>query len=130
MTWHGCGSLRVAYTDDEVHWIKYTLSVGKGLGHEMEVIGPERIRELHPFYNLDGIQAALHTPHDGHVDPAGVSFAMAKGARLMGGAVKRHNRVTGITRKDNGEFIVQTEQGDILAEHVVNAGGTYARQNW
>ncbi len=128
VTWHGCGSLRVAYTDDEVDWIKYTLSVGKGLGHEMEVIGPDRIRELHPFYNLDGIKAALHTPHDGHVDPAGVSFAMAKGARLMGGTVKRHNRVTGITRKDNGEFIVHTEQGDIIAEHVVNAGGTYARQ--
>ena len=128
VSWHGCGSLRVAYTDDEVDWIKYTLSVGKGLGHVMEVIGPERIRELHPFYNLDGIKAALHTPHDGHVDPAGVAFAMAKGARMMGAQVKRHNRVTGITPKANAEFIVHTEQGDITAEHVVNAGGTYARQ--
>ena len=67
-TWHGCGSLRVAYEDAEVDWLHYTLSVGRGLGHEMEVVGPNRIRELHPFYNLDGIKAALHTPHDGHVD--------------------------------------------------------------
>ena len=39
-TWHGSGSLRIAYTQDEVDWIRYTLSVGKGLGHEMEIIDP------------------------------------------------------------------------------------------
>ena len=126
-TWHGSGSLRIAYTADEVDWIKYTLSVGKGLGHAMEIVTPERIAELHPFYNLDGVRAALYTPHDGHVDPAGVAFAMAKGARMMGATVIRYNRVTGITR-DGERFVVHTEQGDIEAGRVVNAGGTYARQ--
>ena len=126
-SWHGSGSLRIAYTPDEVDWIRYTLSVGKGLGHEMEILGPERIAKLHPFYNLDGVRAALYTPHDGHVDPAGIAFAMAKGARMMGGAVIRQNRVTAITRAGDG-FVVHTEKGDIEAERVVNAGGTYARQ--
>jgi dimethylglycine dehydrogenase len=93
----------------------------------MQIIGPEHIAELHPFYNLDGVMAALYTPHDGHVDPAGVTFAMAKGARMMGGTVIRQNRVTGISH--TGEtFVVHTEQGDIEADRVVNAGGTYARQ--
>ena len=127
-SWHGCGSLRMAYEDAEVDWIRYTLSVGKGLGHAMEIVGPDRIRELHPYYNLDGVQAALHTPHDGHVDPAGVTIAMAKGARMNGARILRHNRVTGISRKTNSEFVVHTKQGDIRAEQVVNAGGTYARQ--
>ncbi len=127
-TWHGCGSLRVAYEEAELDWLRYTLSVGRGLGHEMEIVSPDRIRELHPFYNLEGIKAALHTPHDGHVDPAGVSFAMAAGARQMGAQVVRRNRATGVTRHDNGEYTVHTEKGDIRAEMVVNAGGTYARQ--
>ena len=126
-TWHGSGSLRIAYTQDEVDWIRYTLSVGKGLGHEMEIVGPQRIAELHPFYNLDGVRAALYTPHDGHVDPAGVTFAMAKGARMMGATVIRQNRVTGITRSGD-RFVVHTQKGDIEADRVVNAGGTYARQ--
>jgi dimethylglycine dehydrogenase len=52
---------------------------------------------------------------------------MAKGARMMGGTVIRQNRVTGITRTGD-TFVVHTEQGDIEAERVVNAGGTYARQ--
>jgi dimethylglycine dehydrogenase len=127
-SWHGSGSLRIAYSDEEVDWIKYTLSVGKGLGHHMEIIGLERIAELHPFYNLEGVKAALYTPHDGHVDPAGVTFAMARGARNMGASVIRQNRVTGITPAANDSFIVHTEQGDIRALCVVNAGGTYARQ--
>ena len=127
-TWHGSGSLRIAYSDDEVDWIKYTLSVGKGLGHQMEIVSPKRIAELHPFYNLEGVKAALYTPHDGHVDPAGVTFAMAKGARMMGATVVRQNRATGITPIKGDRFIVHTEQGDIEAGRVVNAGGTYARQ--
>lgn len=128
VTWHGCGSLRLAYTDDEMDWLYQTISVGKGLGFPMEIIGPERIRGLHPFYNLEGVQAALHTPEDGHVDPAGATFALAKGARQLGVTVVRRCRVTNIIQKPNGEWLIETEQGSITCEHVVNAGGTYARQ--
>ncbi|HRV62938.1 MAG TPA: FAD-binding oxidoreductase, partial [Albidovulum sp.] len=128
VTWHGCGSLRLAYTDDELDWLHQTISVGKGLGFPMEIVGPERIRELHPFYNLDGVKAALHTPDDGHVDPAGAAFALAKGARQLGVKVIRRCRATNVTQAESGEWLVETEQGNITCEHVVNAGGTYARQ--
>jgi dimethylglycine dehydrogenase len=127
-TWHGCGSLRLAYNTDEMDWLKYTLSVARGLGLELDIIGTDEIARLHPFYNLDGVLGALHTPNDGHVDPAGAAMALAKGARQMGATVVRHNRVTGIEKLDSGEWKVVTEQGDITCEIVVNAGGTYARQ--
>ncbi|MBT6110760.1 MAG: FAD-binding oxidoreductase, partial [Rhodospirillales bacterium] len=127
-TWHGCGSLRLAYNTDEMDWLKYTLSVARGLGLELDIIGTNEIARLHPFYNLDGVLGALHTPNDGHVDPAGAAMALAKGARQMGATVVRHNRVTGIEKLDSGEWKVVTEQGDITCEIVVNAGGTYARQ--
>ncbi len=128
VTWHGCGSFRLAYTSDELDWLKHTISVGKALGFPMEIVGPERVRELHPFYNLDGVLAALHTPEDGHVDPAGAAFALAQGARQLGARIVRRCRATDIKREDNGEWRVFTEQGEIVCEHVVNAGGTYARQ--
>ena len=127
VSWHGCGSLRLAYTDDEMDWLRHTISVGRGLGFPMEMVGPDRIAELHPFYNLDGVQGALHTPDDGHVDPAGAAFALAAGARQLGVKVIRQCRATG-TRSAGDEWIVETAQGDIRCEHVVNAGGTYARQ--
>ena len=128
VTWHGCGSLRLAYTDDELDWLHQTISVGKGLGFPMEIVGPEEIRALHPYYNLEGVKAALHTPEDGHVDPAGAAFALAKGARQLGVKIIRRNRATNVVSHNNGEWTVETEQGPIRCEHVVNAGGTYARQ--
>jgi len=128
VTWHGCGSFRLAYAEDEMDWLRHTLSVARSLGFNIELVGPERIAELHPFYNLDGVLGALHTPDDGHVDPTNVTMAMAAGARAKGVRIIRRCRATNITQDSNGEWVVETEQGTIRCEHVVNAGGTYARQ--
>ncbi|MGU9961565.1 MAG: FAD-dependent oxidoreductase [Candidatus Puniceispirillales bacterium WSBS_2018_MAG_OTU23] len=128
VTWHGCGSFRLAYTADEMDWLRHTLSVGRSLGFNIEMVAPEFIATKHPFYNLDGVLGALYTPDDGHVDPSNVTMAMATGARQKGAKIIRRCRATNITQSDTGEWVVETEQGTITCEHVVNAGGTYARQ--
>ncbi|AXI57095.1 glycine cleavage system protein T [Sulfitobacter sp. JL08] len=128
VTWHGCGSFRLAYTKDEMDWLRHTLSVGRSLGFNIELVGPDRVAELHPFYNLEGVLGALHTPDDGHVDPTNVTMAMATGARAKGARIIRRCRATNIALAPGGEWVVETEQGTITCEHVVNAGGTYARQ--
>jgi dimethylglycine dehydrogenase len=109
-------------------WLRHTLSVGRALGFNIELVDPAFIATKHPFYNLDGILGALYTPDDGHVDPSNVTMAMAAGARQKGAKIIRRCRATNITQADTGEWVVETEQGTITCEHVVNAGGTYARQ--
>lgn len=128
VSFHACGSFRLAYTDDEVDWLKHTLSVGATLGHPMEIVGPAAIARRHPFYRLDGVQCGLWTPADGHLDPAGATHALARGARMAGARVIRQCRATDIRLLPSGEWRVSTGQGDWTCEHVVNAGGTYARQ--
>lgn len=128
VSWHGCGSMRVAYTDDEMEFVRHILSVGRGMDVPMELIDVAEAKKHHPFFNFDGVQAVLHTPDDGHVDPAGATFGMIKGARDMGATVVRHNRVLDTIQQPNGEWLVKTEQGDVTCEIVVNAAGAYARQ--
>lgn len=128
VTWHGCGSFRLAYDDDEMDWLRHTMSVGTALGFPMELVGPEQVGKHHPFYNLDGVKGALHTPEDGHADPSGVTQALAAGARKLGARIIRRCRATNIEQLASGEWKVSSEKGDIVCEHVVNAGGTYARQ--
>lgn len=128
VTWHGCGSFRLAYTKDEMDWLRHTLSVGRSLGFNIELVGPGKVAEKHPFYNLEGVLGALYTPDDGHVDPTNVTMAMAAGARAKGAKIIRRCRATNITQLETGEWVVETEKGTITCEHVVNAGGTYARQ--
>ena len=128
VTWHGCGSFRLAYEEDEMDWLRHTLSVGRSLGFNIELVDPAFIATLHPYYNLDGVLGALYTPDDGHVDPSGVTQAMAAGARQLGVKIIRRCRATDIKQQANDEWLVSTKAGDITCEHVVNAGGTYARQ--
>ena len=128
VTWHGCGSLRLAYSQDEMDWLRHTLSVGRALGFNIALVDTAQIAKMHPFYNLDGVLGALHTPDDGHVDPSNVTIALAQGARQLGVRIIRQCCATNITQQANGAWRVETEQGAIICEHVVNAGGTYARQ--
>lgn len=128
VSWHQSGSLRLAYDPDELDWLRYTVSVGRGVGNEMELVDVERIRELHPFYNLDDVLGALHTPNDGHVDPASVTLAFAAGARDRGATILRNTRVVGTVPLDDGKWRVETEEMSLTCEHLVNAAGTYARQ--
>jgi dimethylglycine dehydrogenase len=46
----------------------------------------------------------------------------------LGARIIRRCRATDIKQLPTGEWKVSTEKGDIVCEHVVNAGGTYARQ--
>ena len=127
-SWHRSGSLRVAYNTEEVDWLTAQLGPAQYVGNAMEWVGPRRIAALHPFYATDGMLGAVHTPDDGHADPAGAANAMVRAARNLGAAISRRNRVLGIRRRRDGSFDVDTERGTVHAEHVVNAAGCYAHR--
>ena len=125
---HRPGSLRLASVPDRMD--EYLRHRGKArtIGLPFEVIGPDEIRRLHPLANTRGILGAVWNPDDGHVDPTSVTQALAKGARDRGARVRRHTRVTGLERTRGGEWRIATSGGDLLAEVVVNAAGTWARE--
>jgi dimethylglycine dehydrogenase len=125
VSWHGCGGLRLATTDEEVNWLKYVYGISKLAGYEGEIIGPSEIKQYHPFLDTFGIKAAFRTVTDGHVAPADVTNAMATGARNLGATIYRRTQVNDIKLLPNGEWRVFTDQGNIDCEHVVNSAGSY-----
>jgi dimethylglycine dehydrogenase len=58
---------------------------------------------------------------------AQLTQALAKGARDLGAKIHRFCPATGV-RRENGEWIVHTEKGEIRCEYVVNAAGYYAQR--
>jgi dimethylglycine dehydrogenase len=124
--WHGVGGIRFATTEEELDNFRIVEGIAKNVGFRMQIIGQDEIRQLNPFVNTDGVLAGAWTLDDGYVDPAGCCNAMAIGAKKYGATIIRHNRVTDIKLLHNGEWKVITEQGNIVCEHVVNAGGCYA----
>jgi dimethylglycine dehydrogenase len=125
VSWHGCGGLRLATTDEEVNWLKQVHGISKLAGYEGHIIGPNEIKQYHPFLETFGIKAAFLTVTDGHVAPADITNAMAAGARKLGAEIYRRTLVTDIKLLKTGEWQVITDKGNIACEHVVNSAGSY-----
>ena len=126
VSWHGCGGLRLATTDEEVLWLKHVYGVSKLAGYEAHLLGPSEIAQVHPYLDSFGVKAAFLTVSDGHVSPSDITHAMAAGARKLGAEIYRRTRVTDIRRLSTGEWQLITDQGNITCEHVVNSAGSYA----
>ncbi|SLN72093.1 4-methylaminobutanoate oxidase (formaldehyde-forming) [Roseovarius albus] len=130
VSWHNCGSLRVATSPEHMDWINHIRDAVLARGQEAHIIDAAEVARLNPLYDVKaaGVLGAIYTPDDGHVDPSGTCQAMANGARQLGAKVIRNCRVTETRQLPSGEWEVVTDQGTITAEHVVNAGGYHARQ--
>ncbi len=128
ISFHQPGGLRVAYNRDELDQLKSHLGAGRYLGYPIELIGPQEAAVHNPFYDFTDVLAAIWTEGEGHVDPSGVTMALAAGARSRGATISRRNRVSDVRALPSGEWEVVTEKGTITCEHVVDAAGCYAHQ--
>ncbi|MBV8784179.1 MAG: FAD-binding oxidoreductase, partial [Gammaproteobacteria bacterium] len=125
---HVTGGLLLAGTRERVDWLKMAKARGRYLGMDLELISVAEAARLFPLLNPEHFVGALLDPVEGHVDPYGVTHAYAKAAQMNGAEVVRHTRVTDLQARADGTWDVVTEAGTVHAEHVVNAGGLWARE--
>ena len=125
---HITGGVALADTPERMDWLRMAHARGRYLGMHTELITPSEAKTLMPLIDEKFFVGAMWDEVDGHIAPADVTNAYAKAARLQGAEVYRHTRVTDLTQREDGSWDVITEQGNIHAEHVVNAGGLWARE--
>lgn len=127
MNYHVTGSIRLAHSRERMQEFSRAAGMGRYQGMAIEVLDPDETRARYPFLETHDLAGSLFDPNDGDIDPAQLTQALAKGARDLGARVLRFTPATGISR-ENGEWIVHTEKGDIRCEYVVNAAGYYAQR--
>ncbi|HKP19772.1 MAG TPA: FAD-dependent oxidoreductase [Gaiellaceae bacterium] len=120
--YHECGSVRLATTQDRLDEFRHRAATAELLAVPVEVVGPERVRELHPLVEVGDVLAAAYLPTDGHVDPSSLTQALAAGA---GERIFRRAPVTALERRD-GAWTLSTPRGEVRAGIVVNAAGQWA----
>jgi len=125
---HMTGGLNIAATPERWDMLRADFARHPVLGLETHLIGPAEIKALCPLIDVTGVYGAIYDTHEGHVDPSGVTHAYAKAARKNGAEVYRHTRVMDLKPTGRGSWRVITDHGEIEAEHVVNAGGLWARE--
>jgi dimethylglycine dehydrogenase len=125
---HHVGGVTLATTQDRLDFLKAERAKHRYMGLDTEIIGPDEIKKLSPITNTDGVLGALYDPLDGHLDPSGTTHAYAKAARNAGAEIVLRCPVIETNQRPDGAWDVITKDGTIIAEHVVNASGLWARE--
>ncbi len=121
-------NIRLASTQDRWDEFMYYAGVAETIGVNVNKLTPSEVKEIWPLCETDGLIGAIQHPEDGYVQPADLTQALAKGARDLGANIYRYTNVTSIKKQLNGEWLVQTDKGDITCEHIVSASGNFARK--
>lgn len=125
---HHVGGITLADTQERFDMLKAERAKHRYMGLDTEILSPaEVVKFTDGLVNVEGIIGALYDPLDGHLDPSGTTHAYAKAARMGGAEIVLHNRVLETKPHPEGWEVV-TEKGTIIAEHLVNAGGLWARE--
>jgi glycine cleavage system aminomethyltransferase T/glycine/D-amino acid oxidase-like deaminating enzyme len=125
--WRRCGSLVVARTAERLVQLRRHVALGRAAGIDAYVIAPGEIGRAWPLCRADDLVGAMVVPDDGRVTPADVTQALAAGARAGGVRIRENVVVRGARVRGGAVAGVDTSEGEIACEVVVNCGGMWAR---
>ena len=136
-----CGNLRMAQTDARMDEYMLYSATAETVGVEHEFLTPAQIKARWPLVRTEDLKGALFHPTDGYINPADVTQAMAKGARMAGATIERRIQVNAYLWtgdewivtcekmvEKGGNLVPSGEVFEIRAEHVVTATGNHAQR--
>jgi len=121
-------NIRLACTQDRMDEYLHYAGIARTVGVDVRFLTPARLKEIWPLCQTDGVIGAIQHPDDGYIQPADLTQALARGARMLGAQIYRNTTATAITQLKSGEWQVHTDGGDIVCEHLVFATGNFARR--
>jgi 4-methylaminobutanoate oxidase (formaldehyde-forming) len=113
--WKMTGCLRLATT-------------ARSFGMDMELVSADEVKRMWPLMDTSDLIGASWLPTDGQASPSDITQSLAKGARMHGAKIVEGVTVTGFRMDGRRITHVETTQGDIACDKVVNCGGMWARQ--
>ncbi len=125
---HRSGGLILADSPARMEWLKMAHARARYLGLETEMLSMAEAKKLNPLLEEKYFVGAMLDAADGNLDPEGTTHAYAKSARIGGAEIYQGTRVMELKPRKDGSWDVITEQGNIHAEHVINAAGLWARE--
>ncbi|MBF9029993.1 FAD-dependent oxidoreductase [Rhodobacterales bacterium HKCCE3408] len=125
---HMTGGLVLAGTPERWEWLQSNYRIFQSIGiDDCELISPEEAQRRCPIMSSEGILGAMWAQREGYIDTTGTVQAYATAAKKRGASYFEETKVDSLTQTADG-WIVYTDKGDVTCEHVVNAGGLWAKQ--
>ena len=122
------GSLSLALNPARLEELRRRVDYSHGCGIRAVEITLAEARERWPLLSTHGAAGAFWFPDDGYTNPIDTSMALAKGARKHGAQLFEDTPVERVVIERGRAIGVETAQGLVRAEQVVNASGMWARE--
>ena len=125
---HMTGGLTLAGTPERWEWLQANYRIFQSIGiDDCELLSPEEAQKRCPIMSTDGILGAMWADREGYIDTTGTVQAYATAAKKRGAEYYEETKVEELIQTADGWQVV-TDRGTITCEHVVNAGGLWARE--
>ena len=122
------GHLHLATSPQRLEGLRREAAFVRGYGVDNQELSAAEFARHWPAAKTDDVLAAFYVPDEGRVNPADLTQAYARGARMRGARIIEGVTVTGITQAKGFVTGVETDRGTIRAEYVVNAAGMWGRE--
>ena len=126
--WRPTGSLRLASSEARWREILRQATLAKVFGFPVDLLSAKDAERRCPIIDPAGVVGAAYMPTDGYVDPAGVTLAIAKGARMRGARLVEGLGVDDIATDGRRVIGVRTRFGLIRCETLVIAAGIWSNR--
>jgi sarcosine dehydrogenase len=125
--WKRNGGLRLACTADRWTEVRRQATTAHSFGLEMHLLTAKEAQDLWPPMQVEDVVGAAFLPTDGQANPADITQALAKGARIAGVSLREGVAVTGFDLDQGRVRAVHTSAGPIACEKVVLCAGQWTR---
>ena len=129
MGWKTGGYCFPVYTANIEKVMKEMLATQKAFGLDIDWAGPDRIAELVPGIERDGLLGGTYSPGDGQVSPLLAPVGFEREARANGAEYRFGERVTGYATAGGRVTEVITDRGRYACGQVVLAAGADAAEH-
>ena len=126
--WKMNGGLRLACNADRWTEVKRQASTAHAFGLDMQLLTPTEAQALWPLMTVDDLMGAAFLPTDGQANPADITQALAKGARMKGAIIKEDINALEVAFDQGKISGVVTTEGTIACEKVVCCMGQWTRE--
>ena len=126
--WKMSGCLRLACNEQRMIDYRRQATTANSFGLQMDILTPSECKSLWPIMDDSDVIGGCYAASDGQANPSDITQALANGARAGGVRIIEDCTVTGISINNGRVSGVDTADGSIQCEVVVNCAGQWARE--
>ncbi len=126
--WSQGGYTFLAYTTEHENLLKETVKLQKSYGLNINFEDAEKIKELIPGINGNGLLGGTYSPEDGNASPLLSLHSFYRQSKALGAIYQFNEKVIDIISEKNKVVGVKTSNATYKTKSVINAAGAHAKE--